>query len=106
MKLTKTITTAKKCSKCSGDGRLSYYSHIKAGECFRCNGTGFFGIESKEVALTDDEVLAILAQRGVVVELPEQLEAPEGEDWLWFMFTTDCPRNAAIEAARATLAAM
>lgn len=30
------------CQRCSGKGRLSGYSHIKAGECFRCNGSGIF----------------------------------------------------------------
>ena len=31
----------KTCSRCSGTGRLSYYSHIKSGQCFSCNGNGF-----------------------------------------------------------------
>ena len=31
----------KPCHRCSGTGRLSYYSHIKAGQCFACNGNGF-----------------------------------------------------------------
>tara|TARA_R110000868_G_scaffold61494_1_gene186789 strand:+ start:13081 stop:13266 length:186 start_codon:yes stop_codon:yes gene_type:complete len=30
----------KPCSRCSGSGRLSYYSHVKGGECFACHGTG------------------------------------------------------------------
>ena len=28
------------CNRCNGSGRLSYYSHNKAGVCFRCNGSG------------------------------------------------------------------
>ena len=28
------------CSRCSGTGRIPSFSHIKAGECFRCHGTG------------------------------------------------------------------
>jgi len=28
------------CSRCSGTGRIPGFSHIKAGECFRCHGTG------------------------------------------------------------------
>jgi hypothetical protein len=34
------IVKRKTCSRCSGTGRLSYYSHIKGGQCFACNGTG------------------------------------------------------------------
>ena len=30
------------CQRWSGKGRLSGYSHIKGGECFRCNGSGIF----------------------------------------------------------------
>ncbi len=29
------------CPRCAGSGRLSYYSHVKAGECFKCHGRGF-----------------------------------------------------------------
>lgn len=29
------------CPRCSGSGRLSYYSHNKGGECFKCHGKGF-----------------------------------------------------------------
>lgn len=36
-----TIVRRKTCSRCSGTGRLSYYSHIKGGQCFACNGNGF-----------------------------------------------------------------
>jgi hypothetical protein len=38
----KTIAVASKpvCSRCSGTGRIPSFSHIKAGECFRCHGTG------------------------------------------------------------------
>jgi hypothetical protein len=28
------------CTRCGGEGRISYYSHIKAGVCFACNGSG------------------------------------------------------------------
>jgi hypothetical protein len=28
------------CVRCGGEGRISYYSHIKAGVCFACNGSG------------------------------------------------------------------
>jgi DnaJ-class molecular chaperone len=30
----------KTCPRCSGSGRLSYYSHVKGGECFACHGSG------------------------------------------------------------------
>lgn len=29
------------CPRCSGSGRLPYYSHNKGGECFKCHGKGF-----------------------------------------------------------------
>lgn len=28
------------CTKCSGKGNISAYSHVKSGVCFRCWGTG------------------------------------------------------------------
>jgi hypothetical protein len=28
------------CPRCGGSGRIPSYSHIKAGECFRCHGSG------------------------------------------------------------------
>lgn len=29
------------CKRCGGEGRISYYSHIKGGTCFACNGSGY-----------------------------------------------------------------
>ena len=34
------MTNTKVCNKCGGDGELFNFSHIKAGVCFSCNGTG------------------------------------------------------------------
>jgi DnaJ-class molecular chaperone len=28
------------CHRCSGTGKLSHYSHIHSGSCFKCNGIG------------------------------------------------------------------
>jgi hypothetical protein len=28
------------CPRCGGSGRIPSYSHIKAGECFKCHGSG------------------------------------------------------------------
>jgi len=29
------------CTRCSGEGILPQYAHVRNGECFRCNGVGF-----------------------------------------------------------------
>lgn len=105
MKTTKTVSSPKRCGKCSGQGRLSAFQHIKGGECFQCSGTGFSGVTSKEVEMTDAEVLAKLESIGFILELPETLKAPEDSDWLLFMFENECPRRAALEVARKLLAA-
>jgi hypothetical protein len=31
-----------RCPKCSGEGRISQFSHRKGGECFLCGGSGVF----------------------------------------------------------------
>jgi len=28
------------CSRCAGSGRMSQFSNVIGGECFRCRGTG------------------------------------------------------------------
>lgn len=33
---------ATNCPKCMGSGRISAFSHIKAGVCFSCGGSGVF----------------------------------------------------------------
>lgn len=35
----KTIPT-KKCTRCSGHGRIAQYSYKSGGVCFKCNGSG------------------------------------------------------------------
>lgn len=32
--------TAYACSRCAGSGRMSQFSNVIGGECFRCRGTG------------------------------------------------------------------
>ena len=32
--------TAYACSRCAGSGRMSQFSNVFGGECFRCRGTG------------------------------------------------------------------
>jgi len=32
--------TAYACSRCAGSGRMSHFSNVIGGECFRCRGTG------------------------------------------------------------------
>lgn len=103
MKTTKTISSPKRCGKCSGQGRLSAFQHIKGGECFQCGGTGFNGVTSKEVELTDEEVISKLDTLGLIIDLPEPLHLPNDESWLLFLFNNPCPRKEALQAARKLL---
>ncbi len=34
------MTHKSPCPRCAGDGRISAYTHVKAGVCFRCGGAG------------------------------------------------------------------
>lgn len=105
MKTTKTVSSPKSCGKCSGYGYISSFQHVKGGECFQCQGTGKHGLNTKEIEMSDEEVLAKLESIGFTLELPEALKTPEGADWLLHMFENKCPRIAALEVARNLLAA-
>ena len=103
MKTTKTVSSPKRCGKCSGQGRLSAFQHIKGGECFQCGGTGFNGVTSKEVELTDEEVVFKLGTLGFIIDLPDPLALPEDESWLLFLFNNPCPRKETLQSARKLL---
>lgn len=36
------------CPKCGGNGTIWYYSHVSAGQCFLCGGTGYHETKWKE----------------------------------------------------------
>ena len=45
------------CPKCGGNGNIWYYSHVSAGQCFMCGGTGYKETKWKEYTPEYAEVL-------------------------------------------------
>ena len=88
-----------------GSGRISCFQHYKAGECFRCGGTGKGQPVAFEREMTDDEVIAALADLGFTVMFTEH--ASTG-DWLVDLFGTpeeQAAHSETMRGARALLAA-
>jgi len=65
-----------KCQKCNGRGTIGHYSHVEAGICFACNGTGEVARVKKsavkipeisdDVKATAEKVVALIAEGKVV----------------------------------------
>lgn len=41
----KQIRTANPCPFCNGTGRIKEYSHVSSGVCYRCAGSGVWGLK-------------------------------------------------------------
>lgn len=85
------------CPRCMGAGRLSAFQHYKAGECFRCGGTGKGQPVAFERSMTDDEVVAALADLGFEIATVERVSTG---DWLVDLFGTEEEQAAHMEAMR------
>lgn len=97
MKTTITEYRPANCPRCMGAGRLSSFQHYKAGECFRCGGTGKGQPVAVERDMTDDEVVAALAGLGFTIAT---VERPATGDWLIDLFGTEDERAYHAEAMR------
>ena len=97
MKTTVTEYRPTKCPRCMGSGRISCFQHYKAGECFRCGGTGKGQPEAFEREMTDDEVVAALADIGFAIM---ETENKTTGDWLVDLFGTPEEQAAHAEAMR------
>lgn len=89
MKTTITEYIPTHCPRCMGSGRISCFQHFKAGECFRCGGTGKGQPVAIDREMTDDEVLSALADKGVSVMFNSR---PDSGDWLVDLFGTEDDR--------------
>lgn len=101
MKTTVTEYKPLTCGKCCGTGRIAQFSHIKAGECFTCGGTGRNGCTTVDRPMTDAEVAQKMAEIGFPIMMEEQ-EYTSIED----VFTAGAKYAGAIDGARVMLAAI
>jgi len=63
-----------KCWKCAGQGVISAYAHVYAGECFECNGTGW--VDETETIMTPENAAKADARRAKrEAQIAEQIAA-------------------------------
>lgn len=90
------------CGKCGGDGYISSYSHIKAGVCFSCSGTGkrLVNIEVTERPMDYSELVDALSIAGFPII---NTTTGEEENFFSFMSYTEAEIAALTAGAKALL---
>ena len=103
-----TITEYRKtiCPRCFGRGYLPQFQHRKGGECFACGATGHGQPQPYERPMTDDEVIAALAEHGFTI-----IETTRAETGNWLVDLFGTPEEQAehaetMKGARILLAAI
>lgn len=74
------IFTDCNCSRCGGDGYISYFGHIEEGVCFKCGGSGMAGGEEIKI-YTDAYGVQLKQKRAEREEAKRQKLIAESGEW-------------------------